>query len=280
MNIVIISACTPREKLVVHQVIKSFPNVTVIHPDSNTTTSMGRKTKERFWDFWGKKIINFLRKKIIEKITQNVSLDPSTYNRIEFDHSKLKTEEGVELLEALKPDILVTCNAPILRDRILQIPRIACINVHYGIPPHYRGNNTLFWPWYFGDFDNIGGSVHYINGGVDTGRVLAKVYPALEKKDGETELDLKTSQLLGVALIKVLRFIVVAGKLPLGLSQTEKGRNFKLAERTVRISLKAILLHKLGRLKPEPRNERMELFLSEFSEIVSHQPTDSAESMV
>ena len=266
MNIVIISACTPREKLVVYQVIKNFPNVTVIHPDSNTTTSTGRKTKERFWDFWGKKIINFLRKKTIEKITQNVSLDPSTYNRIEFDHSKLKTEEGVELLEALKPDILVTCNAPILRDRILQIPRVACNNVHYGIPPQYRGNNTLFWPWYLKDFDNIGGSVHYINAGVDTGRILAKVYPALEEKDGETELDLKTSEMLGRAIVHVLGSIIEAEKLPAGLQQSEKGRNFKLAERTIWISLKAILLHKLGRLKPKPRKERIEYFLSKVSE--------------
>ncbi|EMS33332.1 hypothetical protein C943_00610 [Mariniradius saccharolyticus AK6] len=62
-----ISACTPREKLVVHQVIKNFPNVTVIHPDSKTTTSAGRKAKQRNWDFWGRKIINFLRKKTIEK---------------------------------------------------------------------------------------------------------------------------------------------------------------------------------------------------------------------
>lgn len=73
----------------------------------------------------------------------------------------------------------------------------------------------------------------------------------------------------------MLRFIVEDGK----LSQTEKGRNFKLSERTLRISLKAILLHKVGRLKPEPRNEWMEFFFTEFSEIVSRQTKDSAESM-
>lgn len=280
MNIVVISACTPREKLVVHQVIKNFPNVTVIHHVSQGALSTAKQTKESFFDFWGKKIINYLRKKTIEKITENVSLDPSTYNKIEFDHRKLKTEEGIELLQALKPDILVTCNAPILRDRILQIPRVACINVHYGIPPQYRGNNTLFWPWYLKDFDNIGGSVHYTNAGVDTGRILAKVYPALEEKDGETELDLKTSEILGKAVTHVLRSIIAAEELPAGLQQTEKGRNFKLAERTVGISLKAIFLHKLGRLKPKPRKERIEYFLSKVSESSSQPFPNSAESMV
>lgn len=267
MNIVVISACTPREKLVVHQVIKNFSDVTVIHHVSQNGLSKGSKSKENFFDFWGKKLINFLRKRTIEKITQNVSLDRSSYKKIEFDHGKLKTDDGFYLVASLKPDIIVTCKAPILRERILQIPTLGCINVHYGIPPKYRGNDTLFWPWYLKDSDNIGGSVHIVSTGVDTGRILAKVYPALEKKDGETELDFKTSQLLGLALKNVLEFIIEERKLPLGLTQTEKGRNYKQAERTVGISLKAIMLHRLGRLKPRPRKERIEYFLSKVSEL-------------
>lgn len=130
MNMVVISAGTPREKWAVYQVIKNFPNVTVIHHVSQNGLPKGSKSKENFSDFLGKKLINFLRKRTIEKITQDVSLDPSSYKKIEFDQGKLKTDEGFYLVASLKPDIIVTCKAPVLRERILQIPTFGCINVH------------------------------------------------------------------------------------------------------------------------------------------------------
>lgn len=268
MNIVVISTCSPREKLVVHQVINNFSNVTVIQHTYESAQSDGKKSKERFVDYWGKKVLNYLRKTSINKTTKDIVLDPRIYLKIEFDHRRINTDEGFELLQSLNPDILVTCNAPILKSRIIQIPKLAAINVHYGIPRFYRGNNTLFWPWYFKDFDNIGGSIHHINTGVDRGNILAMAFPALEPRDGETQLDLKTSELLGVVLTDVLRFFLEEGKIPLGLLQTDKGRNFKLRERTFWISLKALALQKLGRLNPPRREQRIVHYFSEVAESI------------
>jgi hypothetical protein len=59
-------------------------------------------------------------------------------------------------MRALKPAVVVVFGAPILRAGVLSLGSHATVNVHLGIPPKYRGNNTIFWALKQRDFDHVG----------------------------------------------------------------------------------------------------------------------------
>ncbi|WP_373493372.1 formyl transferase [Aquiflexum sp.] len=176
---------------------------------------------------------------------------------------ELKNEIGIELLNSIAPDIIFTCRAPILRPEILNIPRFGSINVHFGIAPKYRGNNTLFWALMNNDSKNIGACVHYINKGVDRGNILAKAFPALTRNESEVSIDLKTLTLVAEAAVTVLKKIEKDEKKPIGLVQNKLGKNYKHTERTFFLNLKYLSKKSLGMIQTEPREQSIIYYLDE-----------------
>ncbi len=112
--------------------------------------------------------------------------------------------ESVAQIAALKPDILIVSGAPILKPAVFSLPKLACVNVHFGIAPLYRGENTIFWPLIAGDYQNIGVTIHHIDEGIDTGEVLARGYLGLEPDDTELTLFAKATSMTTRLLIEIL----------------------------------------------------------------------------
>lgn len=270
MKIIVISQCTPREKIIVQQIVKNFDNVTVLQSKKWTGIKLkkenqglsGKKSKTRsFLDQNGLRFFNKFHKESIRLKTKHVKLEDHHFTKVSMPFSEINSTSGQEFIESLQPDILFTCNAPILRGRILDIPKIAAINAHYGIPPHYRGNDTLFWAYIKKDFENLGGCLHYITKGVDRGNILAEVFPELEPKDSLVHVDIKTSELLAKATVKILKDIENCDLIPKGKEQVEIGKNYKLSEKTLVHHLKYLAKVNLGVLKPLPRKEKTVFYL-------------------
>lgn len=94
--------------------------------------------------------------------------------------------EGVEYLETpslneatvvtavtkVKPDVCVVLGTSIIRQRMISIPRLGMINAHTSILPEYRGARSEFWQCYNQDYDHVGVTLHFVDKGVDTGRIL------------------------------------------------------------------------------------------------------------
>lgn len=78
-----------------------------------------------------------------------------------------------QILAALAPDVLILGQTGIVRASLLQIPRLGTLNAHPGILPHYRGIDCAKWAVHRGDFENVGSTVHWVDPGVDTGRIIA-----------------------------------------------------------------------------------------------------------
>lgn len=260
MKIVIISRCSPVEWIVVQEVIKNFKEVSIIQP-----TNSAREGYLGNLQNWiakpGEKIINK-----VQKVILNRKLKKSFYNDvnpeiIQIPSDQINEQQGEKLISSFSPDVLITCYAPILKEVIFNIPRLASINIHYGISPHYRGNHTLFWTLVKKDFQYIGGTIHYLSKGVDTGNILARVYPTLKPADGELDLISKTAQLLAKALVVVLKKIEKSESAPPGRIQIKKGRNFKSAERTFLISMKFFLSRKMRVHRNESVSEKLEFFI-------------------
>ena len=90
-----------------------------------------------------------------------------------IDPLYLNTKATAQAIKELVPDLLLVCFSPVLKPVIFSLPRLATLNIHFGLAPKYRGEHTLFWPRYHGDWEGLGVTLHHIDRGIDTGAVLA-----------------------------------------------------------------------------------------------------------
>ena len=96
-------------------------------------------------------------------------------NKIEvLQPEKIKTEEFTNQLADLKPDlIIVVAFGQILSQKILDLPKFGCINVHASLLPKYRGAAPIEWSIINGE-TKTGVTTMMMNAGLDTGDMLVR----------------------------------------------------------------------------------------------------------
>jgi methionyl-tRNA formyltransferase len=85
---------------------------------------------------------------------------------------RIKNEEAVAEVRALAPDVIVVmAYGQILPRAVLEIPRIACLNLHASLLPRHRGAAPIQAAIVAGDRET-GITVMYMDEGLDTGDVM------------------------------------------------------------------------------------------------------------
>lgn len=86
--------------------------------------------------------------------------------------ARIKKEEPVAEIRALAPDVIVVmAYGQILPRSVLEIPRIACLNLHASLLPRHRGAAPIQAAIVAGDRET-GITVMYMDEGLDTGDVM------------------------------------------------------------------------------------------------------------
>jgi methionyl-tRNA formyltransferase len=77
------------------------------------------------------------------------------------------------VLSELQPDLILSVHYDkILRSPVLSIPRLGCVNIHFGLLPRFRGSFPLVWAMVLNE--PAGVTMHYMDTGIDTGDVIAQ----------------------------------------------------------------------------------------------------------
>jgi methionyl-tRNA formyltransferase len=173
------------------------------------------------------------------------------------DHD-INTPPTADLLRKLDPDLLIVSHGPILKPEIFNIPRLGTINIHLGYMPNYRGEDSVFWPLYYGDYEHVGVTIHRIDAGIDTGPILARGTPALTPQDTEASIVAKTAP-VAASLLNELLAMAADGQLPEG--RREKGgrlflRKHRLLHHDVQYHLRRWFLNH----RPPHQAESREIF--------------------
>ena len=85
---------------------------------------------------------------------------------------RIKSLESVDAIRALKPDVIVVmAYGQILPRGVLEIPRVACLNLHASLLPRWRGAAPIQAAIAAGDRET-GITVMYMDEGLDTGDIL------------------------------------------------------------------------------------------------------------
>lgn len=95
----------------------------------------------------------------------------------------LNGASGHAVISAARPDVLLVYGTGIVSGAVLSLARVAALNLHTGLSPHYRGADCAFWPLYDGRPDLVGATVHECTARVDGGRVFGRATAMLEEDD-------------------------------------------------------------------------------------------------
>lgn len=94
------------------------------------------------------------------------------YNLPVAQPEKVKEEGFMDKLEQLHPDVIVVVAfGQFLPERILNIPKYGCINVHASLLPAYRGAAPIQWAVIDG-LQETGVTTMYMAKGIDTGDII------------------------------------------------------------------------------------------------------------
>ena len=95
----------------------------------------------------------------------------------------INDDQVVDHLRSRAADLVLVNGTRIIRAPVLRATDALIINTHVGITPHYRGVHGGYWSIWNNDRENFGVTLHCVDEGVDTGRILAKHKIAPEPTD-------------------------------------------------------------------------------------------------
>jgi methionyl-tRNA formyltransferase len=88
--------------------------------------------------------------------------------------ARIKERQAIEEIRALKPDVIVVmAYGQILPPGVLDIPKVACLNLHASLLPRWRGAAPIQAAIAAGDRET-GITVMYMDEGLDTGDILLR----------------------------------------------------------------------------------------------------------
>jgi methionyl-tRNA formyltransferase len=118
---------------------------------------------------------------------------------------KLSDAAGLDLLRGAAPDIAVVVSyGQILRQPVLELPRLGCLNVHGSMLPRHRGASPIQSAILAGDATS-GVTVIRMDAGVDTGPVVAAAAEPVRARDTYETLHDRLAALGGTLIVLAVR---------------------------------------------------------------------------
>lgn len=131
-----------------------------------------------------------------------------------FQPDSFREEETVDALRALKPDICaVVAYGRILPQKVLDVPKLGCINIHASVLPKYRGSAPYQWAVLDG-LEETGVTAMYLCREMDAGDIIDVSKTPIGENETAGEL-LDRLAVLGADLLrKTLSRFEKEGKVP------------------------------------------------------------------
>jgi methionyl-tRNA formyltransferase len=126
-----------------------------------------------------------------------------------FQPPKIKDPEAIEQIRDVTPDVIVVmAYGQILPRAVLEIPRLACLNLHASILPRWRGAAPIQAAIAAGDRET-GITVMHMDEGLDTGDILLQRTVEILSNDTGGSLHDRLAQNAPEPLVESLRLVAV-----------------------------------------------------------------------
>lgn len=170
--------------IVINALAKAYPDLTVItEPPESKGAFLRRRAKALGWlSVIGQLPVMFgsrLSKRFLDarfaELEREYGYAPTLSDTLLIRTVPSANDPAfIEALRELKPDVLFVVGARMLKSATLDALPCPAINFHAGITPQYRGVNCGYWALAEDHPDLYGGTVHFVDKGVDTGSVIVQ----------------------------------------------------------------------------------------------------------
>lgn len=184
-NIVLLGREDKQTAILYHSLRSEFPIAGVIVEKGESRVEFLRRRIKRLG--WRKtlgqvafrlSIMPWLRSKSkprVQEILEEFGLDSSPIPADKLiPVGSVNANKTVEVLQEINPDVVVVSGTRIISARVLDCVKAVFINMHAGITPMYRGVHGGYWALVQNDSPSCGVTVHEVDTGVDTGRILGQ----------------------------------------------------------------------------------------------------------
>lgn len=180
------------------------------------------------WSFVLRKALNILGFRFLSRVwpgrrglSRSAAAVAGQYGFPVLRVNDVNSRESLTRLAELEADLFVSIYFnQIFRAPVLELPKIGTLNVHGSMLPHFRGLFPYFWSL-ASNHARAGISVHWIDSGIDTGRVVAQ--GVLDLGSEETVFGLARRQAAVGAELLVRVIVRLEGGSLLGWPQGDGG---------------------------------------------------------
>ena len=167
----------------------------------------------------------------------------------------------VRLADTLDPDLIAVFGTSLIRGDLLQKGRLGIVNLHGGLSPEYRGADCTFWALYNREPEKVGCTLHFIDEGIDTGRLIAHISPEVRPDDDELTLFWRGVKESAKVYAELMRRL--ASGESFGAPQHDKGCLYQVKQRGLHHERKVQRMMDQGLLRDRKLGLRVKWFPAE-----------------
>ena len=127
-----------------------------------------------------------------------------SYPNLHFEN--FNSDETVKTLQNINADLFVVVAFQKLPDKIINIPKYGCVNIHPSKLPKYRGSSPIQYAILNGDKE-IGISIIKISSKIDSGNILYQTNLAISDNENFGDIYYKSSVIGADNLIKTINLL-------------------------------------------------------------------------
>ena len=104
----------------------------------------------------------------------------------EVNVSDINSKQTLDFVRSLTPDVIAVNGTNLIREPLLAFGadlEYGMLNLHTGLSPYSRGGNCNLFMLIEGRPELVGGTVHYIDKGIDSGDIVVSYRPVLGEND-------------------------------------------------------------------------------------------------
>jgi methionyl-tRNA formyltransferase len=169
----------------------------------------------------------------------------------------------LQLANKLKPDLIAVFGTSLIKGDLLQKGRLGIVNLHGGLSPAYRGADCTFWALYNKEPEKVGCTLHFIDAGIDTGRLIAHISPEVCPDDNELTLFWRSVKESAKVYAELMQRLACGESM--GVIQPGKGCLYQVKQRGLRHERKVERMLAEGLLHNRELGVRVRWFQTESS---------------
>jgi methionyl-tRNA formyltransferase len=134
----------------------------------------------------------------------------------------------IDAMQRSRPHAVLVFGTGLLKAPVIESFPGRILNIHLGLSPYYRGAGTNFWPLVNGEPEYCGATIHFLDGGVDSGPIITHVRPELNPDDGPHTIGNRIIAAAAAALAEAAALLGAGGVR--GVEQQQGGRLYRRAD--------------------------------------------------